>query len=138
MSAAVLGDDGTEPIMSEINMTPLVDVMLVLLIVFMLTLPVVEHAAQLSLPRASSQPAPPQPEVVTLTIDTAGTVAWNGQALGVAALAARIAQAAQQVPQPALRLRADRHTPYERVAQVLSAAQRGGLTKIALVTEAVQ
>ncbi|HWT37351.1 MAG TPA: biopolymer transporter ExbD, partial [Paraburkholderia sp.] len=125
-------DDG---MMSEINMTPLVDVMLVLLIVFMVTIPVIRHAVKIDLPHASSQKEDTKPAQVTVSIDADGNVMWDEQKISDDALQAKIATAAQQNPQPELHLSADRKLAYEKVAEVMSAAQAGGLTKIGFVTE---
>jgi biopolymer transport protein ExbD len=133
MSFEPIGQD--DDIMSEINMTPLVDVMLVLLIIFIITIPVINHAVKLDLPRAASQPSDVKPPHVDLSIDAAGTVSWNGAAIDLQALKTRIAEAAAQQPQPELHLRADRKTPYENVAQVMAAAQSGGLGKIGFITD---
>ncbi|GGI21285.1 ExbD/TolR family protein [Oxalicibacterium faecigallinarum] len=119
----------------EINTTPLVDVMLVLLIIFIITIPVMNHAVKLDLPRAASQPNDVKPETISLSIDAEGTVFWNGDSINEADLAARIADAAKTEPQPELHLHAARTTQYEKVAQVMSAAQAGGLTKMGFVTE---
>ncbi|WP_027795668.1 ExbD/TolR family protein [Paraburkholderia acidipaludis] len=124
-------DDG---LMSEINMTPLVDVMLVLLIVFMVTIPVIHHAVRIDLPRASSQREDTKPTHVDVTIKADGTVLWNGMPVDENTLRGKIATAAQAQPQPELHLSADRRVMYEKVAQIMSAAQRGGLAKIGFVT----
>jgi biopolymer transport protein ExbD len=125
-------DDG---MMSEINMTPLVDVMLVLLIIFLVTIPAMHHAVKIDLPHASSQPQDEKPSHVNVAIQADGTILWEDQKIDDAALNARIGQAAQQTPQPEIHLRADRKVAYERVADLMSAAQAGGLTKIGFVTE---
>ncbi|GGI55455.1 ExbD/TolR family protein [Oxalicibacterium solurbis] len=125
-------DDDFNP---EINTTPLVDVMLVLLIIFIMTIPVINHAVKLDLPRATSQPNDTKPETINLSIDAQGQVFWNNELMDETQLATRIADAAKVTPQPELHLRADRITPYEKVAQVMSAAQTGGLTKMGFVTE---
>jgi biopolymer transport protein ExbD len=125
-------DDG---LMNEINMTPLVDVMLVLLIVFMVTIPVIRHAVKVDLPHASSQKEDTKPAQVTVSIDAAGNVMWEDKKISDDELQAKIAAAAQQNPQPELHLSADRKVAYERVADVMSAAQAGGLTKIGFVTQ---
>jgi biopolymer transport protein ExbD len=125
-------DDG---LMNEINMTPLVDVMLVLLIVFMVTIPVIRHAVKIDLPHASSQKEDTKPAQVTVSIDADGNLLWDEQKISDDVLQAKIAAAAQQNPQPELHLSADRKVAYEKVAEVMSAAQAGGLTKIGFVTE---
>ncbi|HTN65304.1 MAG TPA: biopolymer transporter ExbD [Burkholderiaceae bacterium] len=125
-------DDDFNP---EINTTPLVDVMLVLLIIFIITIPAMNNKIPIDLPRATSQPEQIKPENVNLAIDAIGTVYWNDSPVAPAELELRIAAAALQTPQPELHLRAERTTQYEKVAQVMAAAQAGGLTKIGFVTE---
>ena len=127
--------DEIDDVMNEINMTPLVDVMLVLLIIFLVTIPAINHAVKIDLPKASSQPQDTKPAHVDVAVKADGTVLWNDQKVDETALQARITDAANQTPQPELRLRADRKVPYERVADVMSAAQGGGLSKIGFVTE---
>ena len=124
-------DDDFNP---EINTTPLVDVMLVLLIIFIMTIPVMNHSVKIELPKASSQPDEVKPENIDLSINAAGQVFWNADAVDENTLTLRIATAAQKQPMPELHLRAERTTQYEKVAQVMSAAQSGGLTKIGFVT----
>jgi biopolymer transport protein ExbD len=135
MAMSPFASDDDDGLMNEINMTPLVDVMLVLLIVFMVTIPVIRHAVKIDLPHASSQKEETKPAQVTVAIDADGNVLWNDQKVDEAALSAKIAEAAQASPQPELHLDADRKVPYEKVAQVMSAAQAGGLTKIGFVTQ---
>ncbi len=125
-------DDG---LMNEINMTPLVDVMLVLLIVFMVTIPVIRHAVKIDLPHASSQKEDAKPAQINVSVDADGNVLWDGTQVSEDVLRAKIAIAAQATPQPELHLNADRKVAYEKVAQVMSAAQAGGLTKIGFVTD---
>ena len=127
------GDD--DEVMSEINMTPLVHVMLVLLIIFIITIPVINHAVKIDLPRATNQPNDSKPQSINVSIDAQGKVFWNQQEVDEATLDQRIAEAALQQPQPELHLRADREVRYERVAQVMAAAQHGGLGKIGFITE---
>jgi biopolymer transport protein ExbD len=134
MAMGSLSDD-TDDFNPEINTTPLVDVMLVLLIIFIITMPVVNHAVKVNLPHANSQPAELKPDNIELSITANGQMSWNGQAIDEVALRERIAVAAAQQPVPALHLRAERSTPYERVAQLMSTAQAGGLTQIGFVTE---
>ena len=125
-------DDEFNP---EINTTPLVDVMLVLLIIFIITIPVINQSVKIDLPRATSQPQDLKPENINLDIDAQGKIYWNREAIDASQMAIRIAAAAQKTPQPELHLRAERTTQYEKVAQVMAAAQTGGLTKIGFVTE---
>lgn len=130
------GDD--DEVMSEINMTPLVDVMLVLLIIFIITIPVINHAVKIDLPRASNTPNDSKPQSINVSIDAQGKVYWNQTEVDETTLANNIALAAQQEPQPELHLRADRDVRYERVAEVMAAAQHGGLGKIGFITEPKQ
>lgn len=125
-------DDDFNP---EINTTPLVDVMLVLLIIFIITIPVMNHSVNIDLPRASNQPDLVKPENINLAIDAQGRVFWDAQAIDAGQLQQRIAVAAAKNPQPELHLRAERTTQYEKVAQVMAAAQSGGLGKIGFVTD---
>lgn len=126
-------DDDFNP---EINTTPLVDVMLVLLIIFIMTIPVMNHSVKIDLPRAANQPNEVKPQTINLSIDAEGKVYWNSELLDESQLHSRIADAAKTTPQPELHLRAERTTQYEKVAQVMAAAQSGGLSKMGFVTEA--
>jgi biopolymer transport protein ExbD len=135
MATSPFVSDEDDGLMSEINMTPLVDVMLVLLIVFMVTIPVIRHAVKIDLPHASSQKEDTKPVQINVSIEADGTVLWDGTAVDEKTLQAKIAAAAQNQPQPELHLNADRKVAYEKVAQVMSAAQSGGLTKLGFVTD---
>ena len=128
-------DSDDDEVMSEINMTPLVDVMLVLLIIFIITIPVINHAVKIDLPRATNQPNDAKPQSINVSVDAQGKVFWNQEEVDQAQLEERIANAAQLQPQPELHLRADRDVRYERVAEVMAAAQHGGLGKIGFITE---
>lgn len=125
-------DDNFNP---EINTTPLVDVMLVLLIIFIITIPVMNHSVNIDLPRASNQPDLVKPENINLAINAQGQVFWDAQAIDPEQLQQRIVLAAAKNPQPELHLRAERTTQYEKVAQVMAAAQSGGLGKIGFITD---
>ncbi|MBU3584827.1 biopolymer transporter ExbD [Polynucleobacter sp. AM-26B4] len=129
-----IGDDDSPP-MAEINMTPLVDVMLVLLIVFMITIPVMQHAVKVDLPQASSQRNDVKPESINLSIGANGQVFWNSSPIDLNTLSIYAQTAAKKSPQPEVQLKADKNVRYESVAQVLSTAKRSGLTKIGFVTE---
>ncbi|MDO9400336.1 MAG: biopolymer transporter ExbD [Polaromonas sp.] len=130
--------DDSDEVMNEINMTPLVDVMLVLLIIFIITVPVMKHAVNIDLPRATSQPQDSQPQTIRLSVDAAGRYYWNEAPLAAADLAPQLQAAAARQPQPELHIRADKAVRYERVAQVMAAAQQAGLRKIGFITEPVQ
>jgi biopolymer transport protein ExbD len=121
--------------MADINVTPMVDVMLVLLVIFIITAPLFTHAIKLDLPSAQSAPAPEKPETISLSINGQGAIFWNDGAIEQKDLDLKLAAAAQQKPQPELQLRADKSTRYEVIAQVMSAAQSNGLTKMGFVTE---
>jgi biopolymer transport protein ExbD len=127
--------DDTDEVMNEINMTPLVDVMLVLLIIFIITVPVMKHSVQVDLPRASSRPEDAKPETVRLSVDAQGTYYWNESRIDDRDLERMLKEAAAKNPQPELHIRGDKAVRYERVAQALSAAQRAGLRKIGFITE---
>jgi biopolymer transport protein ExbD len=129
-----IGEDETPP-MAEINMTPLVDVMLVLLIVFMSTLPVMQHAVKVELPIASSQKNTVEPESIHLTISAKGQIFWNKSPIDLETLAIYAQTASKKQPQPEIQLRADKQVRYESVAQVLATTKRSGMTKISFVTE---
>ena len=127
---------GGEPSpMSEINVTPLVDVMLVLLIVFMVTAPLLTHAVKIDLPKTQSQVNVGNPQAVALSIDARGRAYWNEQPVTDGELAARLRAAAREAPQPELHLRADKDTRYQTLADVLAAAQSAGVQKIVFVTD---
>ncbi|MEW5892307.1 MAG: biopolymer transporter ExbD [Pseudomonadota bacterium] len=126
--------DDNEPL-AEINMVPLIDVMLVLLVIFIVTAPLLTHAVKVDLPRASSSVNVTKPENVQLAIDAQSRVYWNGEPVDEAALNERFADAAARQPQPELHIRAERTTPYEKVAHVMSAAARRGLARIGFVTD---
>jgi biopolymer transport protein ExbD len=122
--------------MAEINTTPFVDVMLVLLVVFIITAPLLTHAIRLDLPSAQAPVSAEKPETITVSIDAQGGLFWNDAPLAdTAALRARLAQAAPRQPQPELHLRADREVRYQRVAEVMAAAQQAGIGRIGFVTD---
>jgi len=127
-------DHGTAPL-AEINMIPLIDVMLVLLVIFIVTAPLLTHAVRVELPKAASRPAAARPDAVQLAVRADGAVAWNGERVDAATLDARLAGVATQTPQPELRLAADRTVQYQRVADVMAAAARAGVTRLAFVTD---
>ncbi len=127
--------DESDEVMNEINMTPLVDVMLVLLIIFIITVPVMQHAVNIDLPRATNQPESIKPETIRLSVDASGAYFWNDAAVSDAALELQLAAAAARTPQPELHIRGDKAVRYERVAHAMAAAQRAGVRKIGFITE---
>lgn len=133
MAFGSFNEDGPVQPMAEINTTPLVDVMLVLLVIFIITAPLFHQAVPIDLPRVDATKLDDKPAVIQLAIDAQGQLFWNGEATDAAALPAQLEAA--RAGNPELHLRADRGTRYERVAEVLAAAQRAGIVKIAFVTE---
>ena len=125
----------SEPL-AEINTTPMVDVMLVLLVIFIVTAPLLTPAIRLDLPRAEASAQAQEPVTVQLSLDAQGRVYWDGVGLDSdAALEERMAEAASQRPVPGLQVRADREVRYERLAVVLASAQNAGLNRLAFITE---
>ncbi|GGC82679.1 ExbD/TolR family protein [Undibacterium terreum] len=121
--------------MADINVTPMVDVMLVLLVIFIITAPLLTHTIKLDLPKAQAAAAQEKPQTISLSFDAQGVLYWNQEKIDMAALDDRLEQAGRSQPQPELQLRADKSTRYETIAQVMSAAQNHGLAKIGFVTE---
>ncbi|HEY8027291.1 MAG TPA: biopolymer transporter ExbD [Burkholderiaceae bacterium] len=121
--------------MAEINVTPMVDVMLVLLVIFIITAPLFTHAIKLDLPNVQSAPAPEKPETVSVSITGDGQIFWEKDEVTEDALSEKLAAAGQRKPQPELQLRADKATRYEVIAKVMAAAQTSGLTKMGFVTD---
>ena len=130
--------DDADEVMNEINMTPLVDVMLVLLILFIITVPVMKHAVPVDLPRASNEREVIKPETIRLSVTADGKYHWNETTISDEELEPRLQAEAQKDPQPDLHIRGDKDVRYERVAQAMSAAQRAGVRKIGFVTDPAQ
>ena len=127
--------DDTDEVMNEINMTPLVDVMLVLLIIFIITVPVMKHSVNIDLPRASNQQELVKPATVRLSVDADGSYFIDDTKITDDQLPPRLQAAAAQNPQPDLHIRGDKAVRYEREAQAMAAAQQAGLRKIGFITE---
>ena len=127
------GDD--DGVMVDINTTPLIDVMLVLLIMFIITIPVQTHAVKMNMPVPNNAPPPPKPpEIIRIDVDFDGTIGWNGQIVADRAdLEARLVQIAAMPDQPEVHLRPNKLVTYRHVAMVMASAQRLGVTKIGLV-----
>jgi biopolymer transport protein ExbD len=121
--------------MSDINMVPLIDVMLVLLVIFIITAPLLTQAVKLDLPKATSQVNDLRPDKVDIAIDAAGVLYWNGESLSRAEAQKRMADAGRQPVQPELHLRADQAVAYRFVAQTLADASKAGLTKVGFISE---
>ena len=128
-----IGGGKDEPMM-EMNMTPLIDVLLVLLVMFIITIPVMTHAVKLDMPRATNAPSLAQPIIIQLEIDFDGTVLWNGTPVpDFNTLDAYFRREAAVEPQPELHIRPSKRANYDVVARVLASAQRNGMRKIGLV-----
>jgi biopolymer transport protein ExbD len=127
--------DDSDEVMNEINMTPMVDIMLVLLIIFIITVPVMKHSVNIDLPRAGSEAQIVKPETLRLGVDASGSYFINDAPIADDELAPRLKAAALQNPQPDLHIRGDKSVRYERVAQAMAAAQQAGLRKIGFITE---
>jgi biopolymer transport protein ExbD len=137
MSVSTGGGPGEdEKPMSEINTTPLVDVMLVLLIIFLITIPVITQSVKVDLPKAANIPTQTKPENINIAVDPQGNVFWNTALVpSQEALLERIKQVAVMDPQPEIHLRGDRATAYEHIGRVMVACQRGGIQKVGFITE---
>ena len=135
MALGTLHGKTTTAPMAEINVVPLVDVMLVLLVIFIITAPLLTHSVKIDLPKASSTPNQTQAAHIEMAIREDGSLFWNGEAVRAGGLAQRFAAAAAAQPQPELHIRADRRTPYENVARVMAAAAKAGLVRIGFVSD---
>jgi len=123
-----------KPVMAEINVTPMVDVMLVLLIIFMITAPLITHKIAIDLPQAAATKNPDKPDIVTLSIDADGKMYWNDQPVTEDEWKVRVRSSALKNPQPELHLRAEKTTQYQKLAEVMADAQGAGMAKIGFVT----
>jgi len=136
MSVGGSGDGEDRGIMSEINTTPLVDIMLVLLIIFLITIPVITKNVQVSVPKAVNIPTQTKPENITISVTSDGEVFWGQQHVGdMKVLVERIEREAVKVPQPEIHIRADADTDYKNVGKVIAAINRGGVIKVGFITE---
>ena len=137
MNVGAASDDGEDQLNNTINTTPLVDVMLVLLIMFIITIPIQTHAVKMNTPIPNNAAPPPKPpEIIRVDIDFDGTIGWNGEVVAPgdrAAVQSRLAAAAALADQPELHIRPNKLAAYEHVAMVLAGAQRLGMTKIGIV-----
>ncbi len=121
--------------MSQINVVPYIDVMLVLLIIFLITIPVVTHTIPLQLPREASQPNQPQPQTIHLSVDRAGVIYWEQAPVDLHTLQQRLEERAHLNPQPAVHIRGDQRAQYEPIGRIILACQRAGLTRVGFITE---
>jgi len=136
MGMSVGASRGVGKVNSEINTTPLVDVMLVLLIIFLITIPVAVTSIKVSLPKESNQPRNSKPENIVLSVDKDGDIYWNDLHIpDASALLQRLKVQSVRVPQPEVHIRGDGASRYEAVGRIIFACQRAGITKVAFVTE---
>jgi biopolymer transport protein ExbD len=120
--------------MSEINMVPLIDVMLVLLVIFIITAPLLSHSIRINVPQVTAQPVEQKPAVIDLAIDPSGALFWNEQPIAEEDLQARFASEATADPQPEVRIRADVETRYGLLARIMGAARQAGMKRLGFVT----
>jgi biopolymer transport protein ExbD len=131
--AMQVGEGSSDDVMIDINTTPLIDVMLVLIIMLIITIPIQTHAVKMNMPIAPSAQPPKPPEIVRIDIDFDGTIGWNGTVVEKDELLSRLAQVAQLPDQPEVHLRPNKLVTYKVVAMVMANAQRLGVTKIGLI-----
>jgi len=136
MSMSVPGSGGSDKVMSDINTTPLVDVMLVMLIIFLITIPIITKTVKVDLPNARNIATVTKPENITVAVDTAGAIYWNGGAVADRGQLLNLVVAeARKNPQPEIHIRADRNARFEAVGRVIYIIQQGGLVKVGFLTE---
>jgi len=129
-------DSGKQhPVMADINMVPLIDVMLVLLVIFIITAPLLTHAVKLDLPKASSQVNELKPDKIEFAINAGGQLFWNGEPIDRATAQLRFGAEGMRQPQPEVHLRADENAAYKFIAQVLADASKAGLAKVGFVSQ---
>jgi len=136
MSVSPIESGDEDELLGGINTTPLVDVMLVLLIIFLITVPVVTHTVPVSLPRETNQPTQTAPQNINISVDKSGNIYWNQAPVpGLAALQARMNAVSTQVPQPEVHIWGDQNARYQAIGEVLYACQRAGIEKIGFTTQ---
>ena len=135
MGMSVGPAEGDDEVMSAINTTPLVDVMLVLLIIFLITIPVVTQTVPLTLPTVSNEALITKPENVTLSVNAKGDVFWNGRRVSQDGLMERLKQTAVIVPQPEVHIRGDAQARFEFIGRVIASCQRAGILKVGFITD---
>jgi biopolymer transport protein ExbD len=124
-----------DAVLSDINTTPLVDVMLVLLIIFLITIPVVTTSIKIDLPKESNTVRETKPENIVVSVDSAGRIFWYDTPITSADLGKRLASAASKQPQPEVQIRGDGKADYKSVGQIVSAARAAGIIKMGFITE---
>jgi biopolymer transport protein ExbD len=136
MAMSVGSDEEEGSAISEINTTPLVDIMLVLLIIFLITVPVVQDVARLQIPKAVNQPTQTKPENITVSVDSTGQIYWNaGKITDKQVFFQKIVAEARKTPQPEFFIRGDVAARWEGVGRVINNLQRGGIVKVGFITE---
>jgi biopolymer transport protein ExbD len=135
MAFGTMNSDHRPPPLAEINVVPLVDVMLVLLVIFIITAPLLTHSVKVDLPKASSNPNITQPDHIEFALREDATLYWNGEPVTMDELVPRFAATAKESPDIELHIRADKHVHYEHVARVMSLAAKAGLVRIGFVTD---
>ena len=130
-----LAQDGDDEVIAAINTTPLVDVMLVLLIIFLITIPVVTHTVPVQLPKETVSPLQTKPDSIEVAVDKDGNVFWNTQRIDNATLLAQLKAASQKTPQPEVHLRGDQTTRYEFIGRVVTDCERAGMAKVSFITQ---
>ena len=134
--AIQFSQNGEDELLSSINTTPLVDVMLVLLIIFLITVPVVTHTVPVQLPRESNQPTQTRPQNINVSVDVDGNFYWNQEKIsGVDALQKRLLAVSGELPQPEVHIWGDQNAHYQAIGEVLLAAQRAGIQKVGFITQ---
>ena len=136
MAMSVGSGEGEAGVMAEINTTPLVDIMLVLLIIFLITVPVIKDLAKVTIPKAANIPTQTKPENITISVDAAGNTYWNaGLVSDKQVFFQKIIGEARKTPQPEFHIRGDKNARYEAVGRVMYNLQRGGIVKVGFITE---
>ena len=136
MSMSVQSSDEEASVMAEINTTPLVDIMLVLLIIFLITVPVIQKMANVTIPKAANIPTQTKPENITISVDASGQVYWNAALVtDKQVFFQKIISEARKTPQPEFHIRGDKNARYEAVGRVMYNLQRGGIVKVGFITE---
>ncbi|AIO70651.1 ExbD/TolR family protein [Burkholderia oklahomensis] len=133
--AMSVGQDDNDEVISNINTTPLVDVMLVLLIIFLITIPVVTHTIQLQLPKETIQPLQTTPKSVEIAVNRDGDVFWNETLVDASTLLSKLKAVSTMNPQPDVHVRGDQNTRYEFIGRVITACERAGIAKVSFITE---
>lgn len=134
MAFASFDSSRTSAPMAEINMVPLIDVMLVLLVIFIVTAPLLTNTVRLDLPKADAAATDTKPDKIEFSIDASGNLFWNSEPVSRPDAAARFAEAATRQPQPELHLRADQAAPYRYVAETMADASKAGLSRIGFIS----